>query len=70
MSYYGAQSPRGFANEWRVWRFRSRAARDQWVENDPSVMADTRRRAVTRREADRLSRHTYSTEIADWVEAE
>jgi hypothetical protein len=30
--YYTAQSPRGFSNEVNVYRFTSKAARDQWVD--------------------------------------
>jgi hypothetical protein len=32
MSYYAAQSPRGYANEVVAHKFASRAARDQWVD--------------------------------------
>jgi len=34
--YYAAQSPRGFANEITVYRFKKKSDRDQWVEDHRS----------------------------------
>jgi hypothetical protein len=56
--YYAAQSPRGFANEWVVYAFASKAQRDSWVEeheDDGDINAAAEGgRAVTAREARQL----------------
>ena len=60
MTYYAAQSPRGFANEINVYSFTSRSARDAWVnehKDDGDVNSATRGAyAVTAREASRIMR--------------
>ena len=54
-SYYAEQSPRGFANEVNTYRFKSKQARDAWVEehrHDGDVNAASQgARAITAREA-------------------